>query len=140
MMISVKNITSYSKIFFPLFWKFLIGLVCVPSFKSINGSSLSRKKYDGGNFTHVPCQILQGQNTLVGIGLIELTKASDILNYKPFSKHCILQTILHVSLLFMILWKTGLHFTFCWFGWGSFGVTVLKVLSFYCSFFKVIGN
>ena len=75
----------------------------MPSFKSINGSSLSRKKYDGGNFTRVPRQILQGQNTLVGIGLIELAKASDILNYKPFSKHCILQTILHVFLLFMIV-------------------------------------
>ena len=29
-------------------------LVCVPTFKSINSSSLSRKKYDGDNFTSTP--------------------------------------------------------------------------------------
>ena len=34
-----------------------------------------------------------------GIGLIELTEPSDTLNYKPFFKHCISQTILHVFLL-----------------------------------------
>ena len=41
------------------------------------------------------------QNTSMGLGLIELTEPSDTLNYKPFFKHCILQTILHVFLLFI---------------------------------------
>ena len=37
---------------------------------------------------------------LVGIELIELTEPSDTFNYKPFLKHCILQAILHLFLLF----------------------------------------
>ena len=75
-----------------LFWKFLNYLVCVPSFKSYF------KKYGGDNFTLTPYKWLRGQNTLVGIGLIELTEVSDTLNYKPFFKYYILQTILHVFL------------------------------------------
>ena len=55
-----------------LYWKFLCYLVCVPRFKSINSSSLSRKKYDGNNFIPTPRKWLQGQNALMGIGLIEL--------------------------------------------------------------------
>ena len=82
-----------------LFAKVLSYLVCVPSFKSINSISLSRKKYDGDNFTPIPQKQSRGQNTSVGIGLIELTEPSDRLNYKPLFKHCILQTILHVFLL-----------------------------------------
>ena len=42
----------------------------------------------------------KGQNKAVGIGLIKLTETSDTSNYKSFFKHCILQTILHVFLLF----------------------------------------
>ena len=49
-------------------------------FKSINSSSLSRKKYDGDNFTPVPHERLEGQNTSVRIGLIELTEPSNALN------------------------------------------------------------
>ena len=60
----------------------------MPSFKSIKNSSLSPKKYD----RHPP-KGLRGQNTSVGIGSVELTEPSDISNYKPFFKHCILQTI-----------------------------------------------
>ena len=49
---SVKTFTLYSKRFFVLFFfKFLSYLVCALSFKSINNSSLSRKRYGGGNFT-----------------------------------------------------------------------------------------
>ena len=44
-----------------LYWKFLCYLVCVPRFKSINISSLSRKKY-GNNFIPTPCKQLWGQN------------------------------------------------------------------------------
>ena len=39
----------------------------------------------------------------VGIELIEPTEPSDTLNYKPFFKHCILQTILHLFLLFIFV-------------------------------------
>ena len=72
-MTSVKNVTSCSKRFFAFLKVFKL-LVCVPSFKSINCNSLSRKKYYGGNFTPTPCQLLRGQNASVGIGLIELTE------------------------------------------------------------------
>ena len=75
------------------------------SFKSINSSSPSRKKYDGGIFTPTPRQLARYQNTSVRTGLIELTETSDTLNYKPFFKHCILQTILHVFLLLTFVWN-----------------------------------
>ena len=128
-------------VFLP-FWKFLIYLVCFPSLKSsVNSSSLSRKKYDGGNFIPAFCQRLQIQNTSLGIGLIELSEHSDTLNYKPFFKNCILQTVLHIFLLFMFVWNK----TFCSKNWAvfyifliwfvvAFGVTLLKVLCFWCSF------
>ena len=92
-MTSVKNVTSYSKMF----------ISSLKVFKLL--SSLSRKKYDRDNFTHTPCKRLQGQNTLVGIGLIELTEPSDTLNYKSFFKHCILQTTLHVFSLLIFVWN-----------------------------------
>ena len=44
---SVKSVTSHSKNFYCFFESFLSYLVCVQSFKPINSSSLSRKKYDG---------------------------------------------------------------------------------------------
>ena len=61
-------------------------------------------------------QGLLGQNTPVGIGLIELTKQSDKLNYKPFLKHCILQTILHAFLSFLFVWSK----IFCSKNWALF--------------------
>ena len=99
-----------------LFLNILNYLICLPSFKSINSSSLSRKKYDGDNFTPTTRNRLRGQNMPVGIRLIELTEPSGTLNYKSFFKHCILQTILHVFLLFIFVWnkifilKTELYF------------------------------
>ena len=86
------------------FLKFLSYVVCVASFKSINSSSLCIKKYDGDNFTPTPCKRVKGQNTSMEIGLIELTEPYT-LNYKPFFKHCILQTILHVFSLFIFVWN-----------------------------------
>ena len=80
-----------------------------PEFKSVNSSFLSRK----GFLFH---QGLLGQNTPVGIGLIELTKQSDKLNYKPFLKHCILQTILHAFLSFLFVWSK----IFCSKNWALF--------------------
>ena len=52
----VKNVSSYQKVSFVFLKvsKLLGELLCVPSFKSINSSYLSRKKYDGGNFTPSP--------------------------------------------------------------------------------------
>ena len=60
-------------------------LVCVSSFKPLNSSSLSSKKYE--NFNPIPGKRLQGQNVSVGIGLIELTEPFDTLNYRSFFKH-----------------------------------------------------
>ena len=40
--------------------------------------------YGGGNLTPTHLQQLQGQNTAVGIRLIELIEPFDTLNYKPF--------------------------------------------------------
>ena len=58
---------------FLLFKKFLIYLVCVPGFKSINSSFLFRKrKYGGDIFTPTRRKRLQGQNKLEEIELIEL--------------------------------------------------------------------
>ena len=62
----------------------------MPSFKSINNSSVSRKEHGGDNFTLNPRRRLRGQNISVGIWLIELTEPSDTLNFNPFFKHCTL--------------------------------------------------
>ena len=139
-----QKISGYIQKIFLLLWKFLSYLVCAPSFKSINSSSLSRKKYNGNSFTPSPCKLLRGQNTSAGIGLIELTLLSDTLNYKPFVKHCILQTMLKVFLLSIFVWnkiccsKDWVVFNkfLNWF-WLSFGVTVLKVLCFWCPFIRL---
>ena len=49
----------------------------------VNSSSLPKKSKAG--------QRLRDQNTSVGVGLIELIKPSDTLNYKSFLKSCIVQ-------------------------------------------------
>ena len=112
--------------------------MCVPSFKSMNCSSLYRKKYDGNIFTTNPCQVLRDQNVSVGKVLIELTEPSATLNYKLFFNHWILQTILHIFLLLIFLW----NIIFCFKNWAVFyiflillemvvSVTVLKILWFW---------
>ena len=75
-------------------WKSLSYLAWVPSLKSINSSSLSRKKYDGDNFN--PTLVHPWE-------LIERTESSDILNYKSFFKHCILKAVLLVFLLLIFV-------------------------------------
>ena len=40
--------------------------------------------YGGVNFTSIPGQRLQCQNTSMGIGLVERIEPSDALNYKSF--------------------------------------------------------
>ena len=84
-----------------------------------------------------PLSQLRHQNTLVKIGLIELIEPSGTLQYKPFFKHCILQTILHelyyclyfLGIRFFVL-KTELLFFIFWFGWGTICVTILNFLKF----------
>ena len=44
----------FKKFFCFLFGKILSYLICIPNFKSINSSSLPRKKYGGDNFTPIP--------------------------------------------------------------------------------------
>ena len=80
-------------------------LVCVSSFKSVNSSSLSRKKFDGDDFTPTSRKGLLVQSMSVVMRLTELAEPSDTLNYKPFFKHCILQTILHIILLLILVWS-----------------------------------
>ena len=41
----------------------------------------------------------------MAIGLIGLTEPSDTLSYWSFFKHCILQTVLRVSFLFIFVWN-----------------------------------
>ena len=117
------------------------------SFKSIKSSYLSRKIFGGAKFMRVPHQWLWGQNMLVGTWLVERTEPSDTFNYELSFKHCILQTVLHIFLLFIFAWNK----IFCSINWAAFyifliwfkvplGVTILKVLCFWCSFYKIIGN
>ena len=47
--------------------------------KSINRTSLSREKYDGGNFIPTTCQRLQKKNALVEVSLIEPTEPRNTL-------------------------------------------------------------
>ena len=83
----------------------------------------------------------------MGIGLIELIEPSDVLNYKLFFKHCILQTVSYVFILFILVWNK----IFCSNSWVvfyiyllwfvvAFDVTVLMVLCFCCSLCKIVGN
>ena len=89
-------------------------------------------------------QRLRGQSTSVGIWLITPIEPSDPLNYKPLFKHCNLQIILHVLLLFIFVWnkifcskKWALFYI--WFG-VAFAVTVIKSQCFWCSLCKILRN
>lgn len=64
-----------------------------------------------------PLQQLRDRNMSMGIVLIEVIGTSDTLNYKPFLKYCILQTILYFFLLYLcgtisFVQKTELYTTF----------------------------
>lgn len=93
-----------------------------------------------GNFTLDPRQRLQCQIISVGIGLIELIKPSDTLNYKAFFKSCISQSILHLFVLFTLVWneiffsKNRAVLFVLDLVWGGIRCIVLKVLSFWDSF------
>ena len=85
-----KNVRSYSKNFYCFFESFKLLDMCA-KLKSLNSIPPSKKEYDGDNFTSILQKQLQGQNTFVGIGLIELIEPSYTLNYRSLFKHCILQ-------------------------------------------------
>ena len=104
-----------------LFRKLLSYLVCVSSFKSINSSSLSGKKFDGDDFIPTSLKRLRVQSMSVVIRLIELTEPSDTLNYKPFFKYWILQTILHIFLLVILVWSK----VFCSKSWAVFFIFLI---------------
>ena len=132
------------KRFFLLFLEvFKLFSLCI---KSINSSSISKKKIDGNNFIPTPRKWLRGQNTSVGIRLTELTETFDTWHYKLFVKHCILQTILQVFSLYIFMWSKifcsknwAVFYIFLdWFGL-AFGVTVLKVMCFWCPFLRLLG-
>ena len=80
--------------------------------------------------------------------MIKLTETFDPLNYKPYFKYYyILQTALHLFSMFIFVWNKifcfknrALFYIFMiWFSL-AFDVTVLKVLYFWSTFYKVIGN
>ena len=133
-----KNSHVVFKFFFLLlllFWKFWSYLVCAPSFKPVNSSSLSRKNCDG-------MMGLRGKNTLLVIGLIELTESSDTLIYKPCLKITFYR-LFYTYFYYVYLCGTNAWTVFyiflIWFR-VAFGVTVLKALCFWCSSYKVIWN
>ena len=64
--------------------------------------SLSTKRYDGNNFTPTACKQLRGQNTLVEIRLLKITKPSDVLNCKPNFNDFFLTIISNVFFLVYI--------------------------------------
>ena len=138
---SVKKITSYSKKFYYFFESFQI-------FRTRKSSYLSRKKYDGNNSTFTHHNRLVGQNALVGIRFIKVTETSDTLNYMQFFKCCMLQTISQVILHFVFVQNKSLYYkngaVFCLFlfrlGWFLVLQCVIKILCFWCYYYKVIGN
>ena len=111
---------------FLLFWIFLSYVVCAPSLKSINSSSLSRKKYDGGNFTPTPSVITRSKY-VISANRVNGTYWAITPHYKPFFQYWVLQTFLHDFLLFLFVWnkmccfKTWALFYIFWFGleWHS---------------------
>ena len=140
MMTSVKKCCVICKKAFLLLWKFLIYLVCVPKFKSINSSSLFRKNYNGSNFTPISRQLLRDQNMSAGIGLVELIDPSHTMNCKPFFKRWILRTILHVALHLHLrgkksfVLKSELHFIFFDLVWGGIRCYSIKGSVFFVLF------
>ena len=116
-----KNITRCSKSFL-IFCEVIIFLkvfsACVPTFKSINSSSLSRKKCGGGEFHSHSSLVITRLKYDAGNRVNWIYWAIYTLNYKLFFKHCILETIFHLSLLFVFVWikiwglKSDLHFIF----------------------------
>ena len=104
---SVKIFPSYSQVLFT-FLKVLMLLSTCAKFQVNKQEFPIRRKVwleYWGSFTANTTQreLLQGQNTLVRIFLIESTEPSDTLDYEPFFKHCILQTVLHIFLLYIFV-------------------------------------
>ena len=137
MMRSAKNFGQYSKSFF--FFLKVCKLLSVYAKFQVNQQQFSiHKKVRQASFTPNPRQRLRGQNTLVGIGLIEHTEPTYTLIHAIF-KHCILQTLLHVFLFSIlvwnkIFWSNNLAIFYIFLIWF-----VLQFLYFWCSQYKVKG-
>ena len=96
---------------------------------SKNGSSLSRKKFDENNSTPTSRKRLRGQNTSVGIKLIELTEPSDTSHYLKIALNKLFYT--HLYFIYLcgtksFVLKTELYFTFFSFGLGWLSVSVQR--------------
>ena len=99
-----KNATVYSIRIFAFFKVFKLRSMCVKLQVNQQHFSIQEKVCWRLFYPHSHNrQWLWGQNTPVGIRLIELTQSSDTLNYKPVFKQCILQIILHIFVLFIFL-------------------------------------
>ena len=99
-------------------------------------------------FTPFPSLSPITRSTYVGGNRVnwDLIEPSDTWNYNSFFKHFILQTILHVFLLFIFLWSkvcccknSRILHVFDLVRVAS-GVTLLKFLCLWCSLFKVTGS
>ena len=105
------------------------------SFKSINSSALSRKKYDGDNFSPIFRQQLQSQNKSVGIGLVEFSWAFCYIELQTifwklhFANYF---TFLHVFLWFIFVWnkifcsKNWIVFYIFYFVWANIQCWIIK--------------
>ena len=109
-----------------LLWKFVsyLILICVPSFTSINCSSLSRKECDGNNFTPPPpppplLQVITRSKCIGGnrvnwthwaFWYIELQAIFWTLHFTRILH------VLHVFLLFILVWNK----IFCFKNWTVF--------------------
>ena len=140
-MMSVKNVKPYLRGIL-LLWKFLGYLVCVTSFGSSNSSSLSKKDYDGSNFTLTPLSAITRSKYVGGnrvneayldIWYIELEAIFQTLHFTKYFTHifivyiCVEQNLLFKKLSGVLVWFEMI-----------FDVARLKVLCFWCSLCKVI--
>ena len=89
----------------------------------------THKIYHEDNFTPTFLNRVQGQNTLVGIGLIELNETSDTLNYRSFFKYCICKNFYAYFFAYGCIEQTLMEQTIflIWLGF-AFCATVLKTL------------
>ena len=96
-----KNATVYSIRIFAFFKVFKLRSMCAKL--QVNQQHFSiQEKVCWRLFyphSHPPSVIMRSKYT----GGNKLTQPSDTLNYKPVFKHCILQTILHIFVLFIFL-------------------------------------
>ena len=102
-MMSVKNVTSYLKVCFTQY-------VCQVSSQSIAAIYPKKSMVEVIPPSFSPRQRSRGLNTSVGIGLTELAKLTDTLNYKLLFKYCILPKNLFTKYFVYICFEQNLFF------------------------------